>query len=233
MTPDLLVALTPHLSVWWPGAPDPALADTACARRWPKPRRRTWPPPRGQRRGSYALRQRLWWRAAGPGRAERWCAWISALTGEAGTCLRGIVREPERIGGGMVSSPRRQRPNVSGVQSGRNLVAAPAQVCGCWVESTPERRESVEFGESQVAPTGKRLDPQACAGPARPPAGCWWALSSAAGLRASRGARSIVVALIAGKPALTRGASFRPRFVMRSRLPNPVQRTRRFHRAEP
>lgn len=32
MTPDLLAALAPHLSTWWPGAPDPALADAAVRR---------------------------------------------------------------------------------------------------------------------------------------------------------------------------------------------------------
>jgi general secretion pathway protein K len=32
MTPDLLVAVAPHLSVWWPSAPDPALAAAAVRR---------------------------------------------------------------------------------------------------------------------------------------------------------------------------------------------------------
>jgi general secretion pathway protein K len=32
MEPDLMAALTPHLSVWWPGAPDPTLADAAVRR---------------------------------------------------------------------------------------------------------------------------------------------------------------------------------------------------------
>lgn len=32
MQPDLLAALAPHLSVWWPGSPDPTLADAAVRR---------------------------------------------------------------------------------------------------------------------------------------------------------------------------------------------------------
>lgn len=32
MTPALLAALAPHLSVWWPGPPDPALADPSVGR---------------------------------------------------------------------------------------------------------------------------------------------------------------------------------------------------------